>query len=187
MKSWIHEISENYVSVNMATKDKKIGLLQENILNYLDEQLQNAFEFGISDLNKEQISNLLEYVGDIAALFAKEGRGGRISQDRRARRIDAVRSLLKQREPFRGEPQSSRDKRSRERLVYSELSNHLMEPYSRGSLDGMSDIIRKMYQKRDRIRSLNYSVRMDRAEADRAKRIQNKKPVTQPPTLSDNQ
>ena len=76
MKSWIHEISESYVSghkpvrrdlkENYAslTEDQQFGLLSENVLSYLDEQLQNAYGFGVSDLNEEELNtifaNLLE-------------------------------------------------------------------------------------------------------------------------------
>jgi len=76
MKSWIHEIAESYVSGHKPvrrdikenyvslTEEERFGLLSENVLNYLDEQFQNAFGFGVSDLNEEELNtifaNLLE-------------------------------------------------------------------------------------------------------------------------------
>ena len=82
MKSWIHEISESYVSTHKPVRrdlkenyvslneEQRFGLLSENVLVYLDEQLQNAFGFGLGDLTEEQLntifSNLLEYQGPVA-------------------------------------------------------------------------------------------------------------------------
>jgi len=74
MKSWIHEISESYVSGHKPvrrdikenyvhlTEEQRFDLLSENVLNYIDEQLQNAFGFGIGDLSEEQRENLLRNI-----------------------------------------------------------------------------------------------------------------------------
>lgn len=71
MKSWIHEISESYISTHKPVRrdlkenyvslneEQRFGLLSENVLNYLDEQLQNAYGFGVNDLTEEQLNELL--------------------------------------------------------------------------------------------------------------------------------
>lgn len=72
MKSWIHEIAESYVSGHKPVRrdikenyvqlneEQRFGLLSENVLNYLDEQLQNAFGFGVSDLNEEELGIIIQ-------------------------------------------------------------------------------------------------------------------------------
>lgn len=70
MKSWIHEIAESYVAghkpvrrdlkenYTSLTEEQQFALLSENVLNYLDEQFQNAFGFGIGDLTEAQLNTL---------------------------------------------------------------------------------------------------------------------------------
>ena len=77
MKSWIHEISESYISTHKPVRrdlkenyvqlneEQKFGLLSENVLNYLDEQLQNAFGFGVNDLTEEQLNELLGSIRNV--------------------------------------------------------------------------------------------------------------------------
>jgi len=72
MKSWIHEISESYVSGHKPvrrdikenyvhlTEEQQFDLLSENVLNYIDEQLQNAFGFGWDDLTEERKKSLAQ-------------------------------------------------------------------------------------------------------------------------------
>jgi len=74
MKSWLHKISESYVSSKVTprkdlkenyvslTEEQRFSLLSENVLVYLDEQLQNAYGFGIYDLNEEELGIILEKV-----------------------------------------------------------------------------------------------------------------------------
>jgi len=71
MKSWIHEIAESYTSTHKPVRrdlkenyislneEQKFSLLSENFLNYLDEQLQNAFGFGVSDLTEQELGQLI--------------------------------------------------------------------------------------------------------------------------------
>ena len=80
MKSWIHEIAESYVSTHKPVRrdlkenyvqlneEQKFGLLSENVLNYLDEQLRNAYGVGVNDLTEEQLNELL---GGLAALAGR--------------------------------------------------------------------------------------------------------------------
>ena len=104
MKSWIHEIAESYVSGHKPVRrdlkenyvqlneEQKFGLLSENVLNYLDEQLQNAYGFGIGDLSEEELNtifaNLLEYIGPAARALqmATHNVDGRQKPVRRTRR-----------------------------------------------------------------------------------------------------
>lgn len=70
MKSWIHEIAESYVAGHKPVRrdlkenyvslneEQRFGLLSENVLVYLDEQLQNAFGFGVSDLTEEELNTI---------------------------------------------------------------------------------------------------------------------------------
>ena len=71
MKSWIHEIAESYVSTHKPVRrdlkenyvslneEQRFGLLSENVLNYLDEQLRNAYGVGVNDLTEEQLNELI--------------------------------------------------------------------------------------------------------------------------------
>ena len=108
MKSWIHDISESYVASHKPVRrdlkenyvslneEQKFSLLSENVLVYLDEQLRNAFGFGLGDLTEEQLntifSNLIEYKGakEVAAKRGKE------AGERRERRIRAANQMLGQ-------------------------------------------------------------------------------------------
>lgn len=105
MKSWIHEIAESYVAghkpvrrdlkENYAslTEDQQFGLLSENVLNYLDEQLQNAFGFGISDLTGEDLNALakkvLKYKGPLAVTLSRGPEQG----EKRAQRMRRAEEL----------------------------------------------------------------------------------------------
>lgn len=72
MKSWIHEIAESYVSGHKPvrrdikenyvhlTEEQRFDLLSENVLNYIDEQLQNAYGFGWDDLTEERKKSLAQ-------------------------------------------------------------------------------------------------------------------------------
>lgn len=72
MKSWIHEISESYVSgykpVRKDLKENYISLTEEetsnlfsnNILNYIDEQLQNAYGISANELQEQEKQQLDE-------------------------------------------------------------------------------------------------------------------------------
>lgn len=98
MKSWIHELSESYVEKRLPvrrdlkenyvslTEEQRFVLLSENIRNYIDEQLQNAYGFGINDLNEEQLnslfSNLFEYKGALEVSQSRGKEAGRIRKER---------------------------------------------------------------------------------------------------------
>jgi len=105
MKSWIHEISESYVSTHKPvrrdlkenyaslTEEQQFNLLSENVLNYLDEQLQNAFGFGWDDLTENRKKSILK-----AVTFGVLGRdqvpssrqfGGASPEDRMHDMVDA--------------------------------------------------------------------------------------------------
>lgn len=72
MKSWIHEISESYVSgykpvrkdlkenYTSLTEEEISNLFSNNILNYIDEQLQNAYGIGVNDLQEQEKQQLNE-------------------------------------------------------------------------------------------------------------------------------
>lgn len=72
MKSWIHELSESYVRGRVSvrrdlkenyvslTEEQRFVLLSENVLNYIDEQLQNAYGFGWNDLSEERKKSLAQ-------------------------------------------------------------------------------------------------------------------------------
>lgn len=72
MKSWIHEISESYVAGRKPvhkdlkenyvslTEEQRFDLLSENVLAYLEEQLQNAYGFGWNDLSEERKQSLVQ-------------------------------------------------------------------------------------------------------------------------------
>lgn len=74
MKSWIHEIAESYVAghkpvrrdlkenYTSLTEEQQFALLSENVLNYLDEQLQNAFGIGIGDLTEEEMKSFIQHL-----------------------------------------------------------------------------------------------------------------------------
>jgi hypothetical protein len=86
MKSWIHEIAESYVSTHKPVRrdlkenyvslneEQRFGLLSENVLNYLDEQLRNAYGFGVNDLTEEQLQTILEKVFRSATDVAMDSR-----------------------------------------------------------------------------------------------------------------
>ena len=86
MKSWIHEIAESYVSTHKPVRrdlkenyvqlneEQKFGLLSENVLNYLDEQLQNAYGFGVNDLTEEQLNELLGSIRNVGRAVREKGR-----------------------------------------------------------------------------------------------------------------
>lgn len=87
MKSWIHEISESYVAGHKPvrrdlkehyaslTEKEQFDLLSENVMNYLDEQLQNAYGIGIDYLEeKQQLDELFPaLIAAAAPLLAKLG------------------------------------------------------------------------------------------------------------------
>ena len=89
MKSWIHEISESYVAGHKPirrdlkehyaslTEKEQFDLLSENVMNYLDEQLQNAYGIGIDYLEeKQQLDELFPaLIAAAAPLLAKLGIG----------------------------------------------------------------------------------------------------------------
>lgn len=98
MKSWIHELSESYVAGHKPvrkdlkenyvslTEEQRFGLLSENVLAYLDEQLQNAYGIGIKDLNEQQLnslfSNLFEYKGELEVSQSRGEEAGKIRRER---------------------------------------------------------------------------------------------------------
>ena len=117
MKSWIHEIAESYVAAYKPvrrdlkenyvslTEEQRFNLLSENVLVYLDEQLQNAFGFGMGDLSEEQLNtlfaNLLEYKGaeEVAAeVEARHGReAGFAAGEKRLERLKRAKELAHER------------------------------------------------------------------------------------------
>ena len=112
MKSWIHEISESYVGTHKPirrdlkenyaslTEEQQFGLFSQNVLSYLDEQLQNAFGFGVGDLSEEQLNtlfaNLLEYNGPMvrALIMGKDGLPNIEAAKTRKRRIDSIPDIV---------------------------------------------------------------------------------------------
>lgn len=72
MKSWIHEISESYVSgykpvrkdlkenYTSLTEEEISNLFSNNILNYIDEQLQNGYGIDVNDLQEQEKQELNE-------------------------------------------------------------------------------------------------------------------------------
>jgi len=72
MKSWIHEISESYVSgykpvrkdlkenYTSLTEEEISNLFSNNILNYIDEQLQNAYGIDVNELQEQEKQELNE-------------------------------------------------------------------------------------------------------------------------------
>jgi len=108
MKSWIHEIAESYVSGHKPvrrdikenyvylTEEQRFDLLSENVLNYIDEQLQNAFGFGVSDLTEEHLDTLLEAIKDMATggTLGADNTGKELSPAKKAARVKGVSKLV---------------------------------------------------------------------------------------------
>jgi len=119
MKSWLHNISESYIYETPATRrdlkehysllseEEKFGLLSENALKYLDEQLKVAYGFGIGDLTEEELGKVLQ------SLF-EAGRAGRAKREhakefgipRGARGVAKTQEDKWRLEPYREIPQN---------------------------------------------------------------------------------
>ena len=161
MKSWIHEIAESYVAghkpvrrdlkENYAslTEEQQFGLLSENVLNYLDEQLQNAFGFGVGDLSEEQLNtlftNLLEYKGALAVTLSRGAEQG----EKRAERLRKAEELALKAE--RGKPEDDVDAirglRAKTRVRRAEIGDKLIKNAATGADEETSEYDRSSFRK----------------------------------------
>lgn len=161
MKSWIHEIAESYVAghkpvrrdlkENYAslTEEQQFGLLSENVLNYLDEQLQNAFGFGIADLTEEDLTALskemLKYKGPLAVTLS---RGPEHGEKRAERLIKAEEIGLK---AERGKPEDDVDAirgiRGLTRVKRAEIGDKLIKLAATGGDEETSKYYRSRFRK----------------------------------------
>ena len=162
MKSWIHEIAESYVAghkpvrrdlkenYTSLTEDQQFGLLSENVLNYLDEQLQNAFGFGIADLTEAQLNtlftNLLEYKGALAVTLSRGAEHG----EKRAERLRKAEELAFKKIQ-RGNPEDEADAirgfRAETRVRRAEIGDKLIKNAATGADEATSEGDRSRFRK----------------------------------------
>ena len=161
MKSWIHEIAESYVSGHKPVRrdlkenfvqlneEQRFGLLSENVLNYLDEQLQNAFGFRIADLTEAQLNtlftNLLEYKGALAVTLSRGPEQG----EKRAERLRKAEELAFKAK--RGKPEDDVDAirgfRAETRVRRAEIGDKLIKNAATGADEETSEYDRSSFRK----------------------------------------